>query len=78
MSNDDESQEDAMRALGYVTVNEAARRVRKSIQVIYRALDRGKLAGARVGAARYVSRESLDAYAGPLAVEPAKKRRRGA
>lgn len=62
-----ERQEEEMRQRGYITVTEAAERLRVGIGVVYHALKTGSLKEVRVGRRRYVEFESFRTYAGPLA-----------
>lgn len=66
-SADLREQVEAMEKLGYITTAEAAKRVHVNVNVIYRALDAGRLEGTQVGGRRYVKLDSFRAYAGPLA-----------
>lgn len=65
-------QEDKMRALGYISVQEAAMRIGVNSGVIYRAMDAERLKETVVGDRRYVDFKSFQKYAGPLAGELAK------
>jgi len=62
--NNDQAQ--AMEQRGYITITEAARRLKTSAQAIYSALTRGELKGTAVGKRKYVEVASLMKYAGPV------------
>ena len=62
--NNDQSR--AMETRGYITIAEAARRLRVTAQAIYTALGRDQLKGTVVGKRRYVEVKSLLEYAGPV------------
>lgn len=56
------AQAEEMAKRGFITVAEAARRLRVHTGVIYRALARKKLDGAVVGTRKYVSEASFETY----------------
>jgi len=70
MKQPKDEQTRAMEARGFITAQEAIRRLCVTHTLVYRYLSSGRLKGARVGGRRYISWESFAAFAGPLAGEP--------
>ena len=62
--NNDQAQ--AMELRGYITVTEAAARLKVTPQAIYAGVQRGELKSTNIGKRQYVEVASLLEYAGPL------------
>jgi excisionase family DNA binding protein len=66
MGRKNETLEVEMEKRGYITVIEAARRLRMSSTAIYTGIESGALKETRVGKRRFVEVASLLKYAGPV------------